>query len=573
LSEAYWKPAYLAAKRRREQEAKQEEAKKISKAEAEAYLERQRHDQPVEQPVYPQLSKYGPRGPEYVGITHPRPREIPGEIYAAIAEQRAKAAVPVSPPYVGPERGLRGAWQPTDRIIPELYPEPYRKAAELYVLAGKLYKQEYALRLLSYKMATRPRLGEALALKVPVLGGLAGGVVGTVESGVVGIVGVPLGLITGKSVRTSPAVVSSLIGAVSGLKAVTPSWIKRPLSAAASKVSSAAKPITQPLGEAYRAAKYKASGWLGEHWGWYKAKSLQTMKWKTQLITTPPKEPRISGMETLSLSRMEVEQYFWKEPTFGLGEVWVTKVPSEKAMLSGVKSWAASTQIITGRVHTPFWVTLERAQLRKGGILQPILQPELQIKPSFAKIPFIPGVVAPLKRAWPSLLPALRFPSTQLELTRPRSLAQTSVSRPKRLASTLLQRQPTLGFEQEKYEIVPFTVPRVEQREKTIQKASQILEEKQILKSVTLPRTVQRTSPTVPQYIPRFVGPSVPSLMPRTRRGKSREADGLFGKWFLREHPIPTPEHISRSFFGGRKSRTRKRKRKRLSPRTRRLRF
>jgi len=77
--------------------------------------------------------------------------------------------------------------------------------------------------------------------------------------------------------------------------------------------------------------------------------------------------------------------------------------------------------------------------------------------------------------------------------------------------------------------------------------------------SKQLQKTVLRIpTPSIPRQLPSF--PSVPRFrLPEAVRDVSR-GRGLFGKWFLREHPIATPEQVAGAFFG---ERVRKRKKKR----------
>ena len=200
---------------------------------------------------------------------------------------------------------------------------------------------------------------------------------------------------------------------------------------------------------------------------------------------------------------------------------------------SNVSSWGKSTYFGKGSTKTPMSVTLEKASLSKGGLLQQVLVPQEIM---------VPKTIPYLTPATPTLIIPIVFPSTPtITKTQPQKielptigqktktvlkLEPKTVTRKKTLEITI----PRLFSEtSQKQEEMAFTVPAFIQESKVKQK--QLLR----MKQVTLQK--QRTERKY-DYRLDFNLPKIKVKTPRV------------GKWFKRTHAIPTPKEVMKAFSG-----------------------
>ena len=126
---------------------------------------------------------------------------------------------------------------------------------------------------------------------------------------------------------------------------------------------------------------------------------------------------------------------------------------------------------------------------------------------------------------------------------------------------------PTLARFREKFRPLTVLEPTPAQRRKTRQFSLPQLKQPQMLKQPQLQKMIQ-IMPSPLRTIPTLTFPTIPPFrLPEGVRDVLR-GQGLFGKWFLREHPIATPKEVASQFFGSprkkrRKKVTRKKTRKR----------
>lgn len=365
---------------------------------------------------------------------------------------------------------------------------------------------------------------------------------------------------------------------VTVVKRVTPKVVKGTLGRVGTQFTKTVGKAVSPVTRRLEFARFKASGWLAEHSAWYKERALRGLKHKPHLVSLPPKEPSLIAKEQVWSEYVKyrpVQEFFWKEPTYGLAEIWVTARPEVGLVARRVSGWAAATRVVSGVAHTPYAVTFGK-QLERGGLMQQILSPTQIEYPVTLKTEFLPYIPTALPRI--TKFPTLFFGPTLIakEYVAPAPITRKTVTswervftpptpyrptpaKPPVVSPYFIQIQPPPEIVKPE-PTVPFAAPIqvLEEQYDIFQKQHQYyetvteqvarLEEREEL--IEFPREEYVFAPP-PQIVkapapPRKEVPYDP-FRRRRRRRKPKRMKGFL--WGFREHPIREPEELVKGFM------------------------
>lgn len=248
---------------------------------------------------------------------------------------------------------------------------------------------------------------------------------------------------------------------------------------------------------------------------------------------------------------------------------------------SGAKTWIT----FRGTPITPMKVTLQRAmekgmfkELSKGG-LSPLF--ELSIRPT-AVMPASPltfwgGLVDVAKVAgagWVSAgfgaaatagVQKFLAPPQPIEVSKPKTRLRPFVGRPPKLLTPPVSKVEPFELEHLKFRHIEITGPEVKKREKIVpvpfaglgiqtaqaQAPMQMISQIQQQIQIQAPKleAPQLTWPPTPTPTPQ--PPPIPPLFLKTPSARVRPRKGRKGGWWLRLHPVATPEEVAKRFLIG----------------------
>ena len=262
--------------------------------------------------------------------------------------------------------------------------------------------------------------------------------------------------------------------------------------------------------------------------------------------------------ERISLKGLEATELAWRlTQAPRMGGVWLGRVfgPTTKT----TKAWALGTLFKVSPTAAPSFLR----ELRETGLTPFVTQAQV------TRMGIIP--YAPTKAYVATGRGLAQFLFGVGTTTVARGLmAPTRPKKRERLITVPRVWQPTLAREREKFRPITLLEPTLKEREKAIpalipkvvpvQEVSPTQALKTFQKQVQIQRVVPRIpTPQIlkPMPKPRPTPFRWPEMKPRRRRER------LFGGWFLREHPLPSPSEMARRLLGKpRKKRKRKRKKR-----------
>jgi len=269
-------------------------------------------------------------------------------------------------------------------------------------------------------------------------------------------------------------------------------------------------------------------------------------------------------VEPVSIGKLKASKLAWElTQAPKTGGVWLARLgaaPAKMKVLPHLISIGGKISI--GYLHEIPLVPLEEPYWQRG-LLPFVTQKQVT---RLGIIPYVPKAVSVTGKKGVSLFGATLVSAMPHAVPKLVARPVPKIKHKERLILTPKVWQPTLAYQREKLKPLTILEPKVKERKKLIliPKLPQLVTEEPITKLIVAPKLVQKTKQVLtpkliaPPYIPTpQAPPSFFPYIPRGGRDVSRDVGGLFGRWFKRTHPIPSPEQVMR-----RVTRRKKRKRK-----------